>query len=38
MKRAALFGTLALGLAAVFVAWLDPSLMQTASDVIRACF
>ena len=38
MKRAALFVTIAVVLAAVFAAWLDPSLMQTASDVIRSCF
>lgn len=38
MKRASLFVTLTLVLAVVFAAWLDPSLMQTASDVIRACF
>lgn len=38
MKRAALGLAMALLLAAVFAAWLDPSLMQTAADVIRACF
>lgn len=38
MKRAALFVAVTLVLAVVFAAWMDPSLMQTASDVIRSCF
>lgn len=38
MKRAFVIGLGALLLGAVFAAWLDPSLMQTVSEAVRACF
>lgn len=38
MKRIGLMTLAALVLAAVFAAWIDPALMQTVSDAVRACF